>query len=262
MILFINPLIQFLAKSEKQAKIVFWGVELTPTPSENKSLEVMGLYYGRLLGYIKFHIDAAIAEMEQQEQAIAPAIPSESSDTDPQKAAAAEAVSDIFPEEPRLKPATQPENTQQLTTEEIFCELQNESLKKRILACKCRQELEDFKVEIGLEKASEIWESLSILEKNHVKTVGLAQKPTNKAIISVGVLVQYTDKAGKKHNARGIGHYLYGKALKDDERAILIDGEFEPVVAKRTQLKPFKDQKPLDDEGLKLLQSFLAEPQT
>ncbi len=67
MILFINPLSQFLAKSEKTAKFVFWGVQIIPTPAENKSLQVSGLYYGRLLSYIKHYIDAAIAEMDNQQ---------------------------------------------------------------------------------------------------------------------------------------------------------------------------------------------------
>ncbi len=64
MILFINPLNSFLTKSSKTAKLVYFGVQLIPTPESNKSLQVSGLYYSRLLSFIKYYIDEAITEME------------------------------------------------------------------------------------------------------------------------------------------------------------------------------------------------------
>ncbi len=67
MILFINPLNSFLTKSSKTASLVYFGVELIPTPESNKSLQVSGLYYSRLLSFIKYYIDEAITEMEAPE---------------------------------------------------------------------------------------------------------------------------------------------------------------------------------------------------
>lgn len=68
MILFFSPVFNLLSKSEKQAKLVFWGVELIPATDSNKSLQVAGDFHHKLLSYIKLHIDAAITEMEEQEK--------------------------------------------------------------------------------------------------------------------------------------------------------------------------------------------------
>jgi len=68
MLLFFSPVFNLLSKSEKQAKLVFWGVELVPAADKNKSLQVSGDFHAKLLRFIKYYIDAAIAEMEEIQQ--------------------------------------------------------------------------------------------------------------------------------------------------------------------------------------------------
>ena len=228
MILFINPLNIFLTKSSKTAKLVYWGVQLIPAAAENKSLQVSGLYYSKLLNYIKHYIDSAIEEIEQQTK-------------------------------------TKPETAETVETEDEDIEWpipEPISLKDRMLACKCKQELESFKAEIGAHKAIELWENLDILEKNHIKSINLSPSP-DKAPTPMGYLLQYTDDNKNQHKARLIGHYLNREPLKDNERSILILGELKPIAAPKSSLKPYtaKDQKPLYEGELEQLQQFLTTPQ-
>ena len=69
MLLFFSPVLNLLSESRKQSRLVFWGVELIPTPDANKSLQVSGDFHAQLLSYIKHYIDEAIAEMEASETA-------------------------------------------------------------------------------------------------------------------------------------------------------------------------------------------------
>jgi len=57
MLLFFSPVINLLSKSQKQAKLIFWGVELVPAIDANKSLQVSGDFHSLLLSYIKHHQD-------------------------------------------------------------------------------------------------------------------------------------------------------------------------------------------------------------
>ncbi len=69
MLLFFSPVLNLLSESRKQSRLVFWGVELIPTPDANKSLQVSGDFHVQLLSYIKHYIDETIAEMEASETA-------------------------------------------------------------------------------------------------------------------------------------------------------------------------------------------------
>lgn len=272
MLLFFSPVFNLLSKTQKQAKLVYLGVELIPANDTNKSLQVAGDFHYALLSYIKFHIDAVIVEMEMETTIAVETqeltVTETETKPEPQnytKAEIDEAYDSLFGFTPAPTPQvvedTIKETAPEATTEQIFTELKSESLKDRMLACKCKQELEILKSEIGAEKASELWDSLTILERNHIKNVNLCKSP-EKRVYGIGTRLQYTTKDGKKHNAKGIGHYLYGEALKDDERAILINGELKPTIVKRSQLKPFDDkaQKPLEPGELEMLQNF-TQPQ-
>ncbi len=55
LLLFFSPVLNLLSESRKQSRLVFWGVELIPTPDANKSLQVSGDFHAQLLSYIKHY---------------------------------------------------------------------------------------------------------------------------------------------------------------------------------------------------------------
>ncbi|NES64436.1 MAG: hypothetical protein F6K24_03780 [Okeania sp. SIO2D1] len=254
MLFFLNP-ITSLVGSLSQEKVLtkaYLGLSEAMNKPITNSIGEFRFYYGRFLGYIIHNLETITAEIEDEANAKAP--------TEEVKALPTPEVKPTSPDTEIVEAGETedegdwpiPENPEPTT-----------SLKDRMLTCKCQQELEAFKVEIGTQKATELWENLDISERNHIKSINLSASPT-KAPATTGYLLQYTDGEKNKHKAQLIGHYLYGEPLKDSERSILILGELKPIVVKKSALRPYtaKDQKPLFKGELEQLQHFLTEPQT
>ncbi len=152
-----------------------------------------------------------------------------------------------------------PETTE---TEQIFDELKSESLKERMFACANKAELEAFKAE-NPEKVTELWDSLSIVEKNSIQCINSV---INKGAATPFDLVLWHDALGKSHKARYIGFYLESKKVGDDQRVIyLIDKQIFRVVDKLSlKMIAKKQQKPCPPELVKKLEYVLStpEPQT
>ena len=272
MLFFLNP-VTTLVDSLSQEKVLtkaYLGLSSAMTKPITNSVGEFRFYYSRFLGYIIHNLEFTIAEIEGKANATATAPTEEekalpipevlitSPDTK-SEIANTEIVEAGETEDEEDWPI--PEN--QPTTNELESEIKTDSLKDRMLTCKCQQQLEAFKAEIGTQKVTELWENLDILERNHIKSINLSPNPT-KAPPTTGYLLQYTDGEKNKHKAQLIGHYLYGEPLKDSERSILIIGKLKPIVVRKSALRPYtaKDQKPLFSGELEQLQHFLTEPQT
>ncbi|MGB3510956.1 MAG: hypothetical protein WBA93_17330 [Microcoleaceae cyanobacterium] len=292
MLFFISPISTVMENfsQEKALLRAYLGLSQSmakPVAITNPIAETR-FYYGRLLSFLICNLDNVITEIEaaeiqdqqkkqqQQEQETIPEYAPVYAPVElPENLEIVEDIenpTDIGVEEQTPDTAIDtededienwpiPENPEP-STDELFSELKTDSLKDRMLSCKCKQELEAFKLEVGEFKAIELWESLDILERNHIKSINLAPSP-DKAPAPMGYLFQYTDNSKTKHQARLIGHYLYGEPLKDNERAILISGNLKPIVVKNLTLKPYvkKDQKPMYQKELEQLQQFLTTPQ-
>ena len=261
MLFFLNPVTN-LVDSLSQEKVLtkaYLGLSSAMTKPITNSVGEFRFYYSRFLGYIIHNLESTIAEIEGKAIATATAptsealvieLPQISSTSQPPEITNTEIVEAGETEEEEDWPI--PEKPEPTT-----------SLKDRMLTCKCQQQLEAFKAEIGTQKATELWENLDILERNNIKSINLSPNPT-KAPPTTGYLFQYTDGEKNKHKAQLIGHYLYGEPLKDSERSILIIGKLKPIVVRKSALRPYtaKDQKPLFSGELEQLQHFLTEPQT
>ncbi|MGB3508628.1 MAG: hypothetical protein WBA93_05190 [Microcoleaceae cyanobacterium] len=240
MILFFSPVLNLVAKSEKQAKLVFWGVELVPAPNENKSLQVSGDFHAKLLSFIKYYIDEAIAEMEQNENL---------SDKELQQKAA-EAKQDIFGTEPKPEtPYSSPVSKPEIGTNEAIALL---------LQCRSKHELAAQKAELGDTKVREIWASFSISQKNILHTISLKEKEESPTV-TLGYEFGLRQQKGKK--ARFIGYYLYGEKLKNpDDRAILIKGDAQPTIVDKRSISALKNPTPPTESEIKILQKLLINP--
>ncbi|NES64225.1 MAG: hypothetical protein F6K24_02620 [Okeania sp. SIO2D1] len=297
MLLFFSPVFNLLSKSEKQAKLVYLGVELIPANDTNKSLQVSGDFHHKLLSYIKQHIDAAIAEMENKE-AIAvktqePTITTSQIDYTPEEL---DAYDSVFGEQPPTPAPSQDEKIvtdsdenleitpdpaptseanevpasekvdsfqkpESDSTEQIFDELKSESLKERMLSCKNRSELEKFKVEIGSDKADKVWDSCSIIERNLIKCANAAM---DKKAATPFDLIQWRDVLGKLQNARYVGFYLHGLQIKnEDDRVIYLTNQdiFKVVDKRSLKAVAAKSQKPCPPELVVKLEKALSEPE-
>ncbi|NET44856.1 hypothetical protein [Okeania sp. SIO2B3] len=256
---FISPvtnLIGFLSQEEALPRI-YLGLLSPTTKSITNSVGEFRFYYNRLLGYIIYNLESAIAEIEGK--AIEPC------SVGAIVTASAEEAKALIVEQAQALPVSQ--TPEIVETEDdsdwpiLEIEIEDDSLKDRMLACKCQQQLETFKAEIGVQKEFELWEELDILERNYIKSISLSYSPT-KAPATTGCLFQYTDDKKNKHTAHLIGHYLYGEPLKDSERSILIFGALKPIVVKKSALKTYsaKGQEPPSSCELEQLQRFLIKP--
>ena len=273
MLFFLNP-VTTLVDSLSQEKVLtkaYLGLSSAMTKPITNSVGEFRFYYSRFLGYIIHNLESTIAEIEGKAIATTPteevkALPMpevELSHPEPKSEALVveQAQTSSTPQNLEIVEASETEDEEDWPIPEK--PEPTTSLKDRMLTCKCQQQLEAFKAEIGTQKATELWENLDILERNHIKSINLSPNPT-KAPPTTGYLLQYTDGEKNKHKAQLIGHYLYGEPLKDSERSILIIGKLKPIVVRKSALRPYtaKDQKPLFSGELEQLQHFLTEPQT
>lgn len=297
MILFINPLNSFLTKSSKTAKLVYFGVQLIPTPESNKSLQVSGLYYGRLLSFIKHYIDEAITEMEapeaipHTEEIAAPysnssepkieALGVESVETPmtPQKPEIVntEAVEVGETEDtevvevgeieediedwpiPEAKPT--PNNSKEVSVDEVI-DFQSADAIAILLECQTKLQLMAKKKDIGEELVKKAWDEMTLIQKNYLQLISLRENVT-KPMGTLGYQLLYQPtKDSQPRKARLIGFYLYGDKLPQaDERAVLLDGETQPTVCSKADLRPFKNSAKATEAEIKLLEKLLSEPQ-
>ncbi|MDJ0554370.1 MAG: hypothetical protein QNJ68_08025 [Microcoleaceae cyanobacterium MO_207.B10] len=150
--------------------------------------------------------------------------------------------------------------TETTETEQIFDELKSESFKERMLGAKNKSELDKIKAE-NPDKATEIWDSLSIPEKNYIKCL-LKSQNTHKTPATLGFKFTYTAPLTKiKHDALYLGYYLHGEQVPEDKRAILVEGE--AIVCGKNDLKPFptKKQPALTPEVKAELESIITNPE-
>ncbi len=144
-------------------------------------------------------------------------------------------------------------------TDDIFNELQSKSLKERMLSCKNHAELEQLKSE-NPELVTKVWDSLSIIEKNHIKCITKTEKQPP---ATLGYQFYYTDPASEvKYFAYYLGFYLHGETVEDGKRAILV-GE-KAIICDKTDLKPIplKKQNKLPAYKIKELELILSNPET
>lgn len=282
MIFFINPL-STLTQSLSQEKALlraYLGLSqsMAFSPVSNPIAETR-FYYNRFLGYLIWHLDNAIAEIEaddeNQEQRQHPAVQTETVGPKDYTPEELEARDSLFGDVPTSAPAS-PETSEvvkvshsedsksfqklETTTEEIFTELKAESLKERMLGSKNKQELEAFKAEVGDKKAVELWDDLTVIEKNLIKCLSV-ETPKNKRPAQPFDFITWYDALGQKHDARYVGFYLHGKQVREDERVIyLLKNETFKTVDKRS-LKALKNPKPCPAELANKLEKALSTPE-
>ncbi|NEP84142.1 MAG: hypothetical protein F6K39_42125 [Okeania sp. SIO3B3] len=133
-------------------------------------------------------------------------------------------------------------------------------LKQQLLSKKNKSQLEQFKSEIGVQKAGEIWESCTIPERNLIKCINAT---TKKGALPFD-LVSWVNPLGKREIGRYVGFYRGGKQCKENERVIyLLKHDTFKVVDKRS-LKGIdaKSQKPCPpDLATKLEAALEAQPE-
>ncbi|MEM9272362.1 MAG: hypothetical protein AAGA80_05285 [Cyanobacteria bacterium P01_F01_bin.143] len=250
-------------------------MQLIPTPESNKSLQVSGLYYGRLLSFIKHYIDATITEMESTQTSVE-ATNTEAVETDATEAKGAIAVeTPEFQIEPLVTedietvengetdddiedwpiPENQPtpNNSSELSTDEAIATL---------LECQTKLQLMSKKKDIGEELAKKAWDEMTLVQRNYLQLISLRENVT-KPLGTLGYQLLYQPtKDSKPRKARLIGFYLYGDKLPlADERAVLIDGETQPTICSKAHLRPLKNSTPPTELEIKQLEKLLAEPQ-
>ena len=157
-----------------------------------------------------------------------------------------------------IQPATPTATVETESTQEIDEELDTETLTDRMLKAKTKDELDAIKAE-NPDAVNEIWNELSIPEKNQIKCI--AKSPDGKKKpATLGYKFTYTDPNTKeKFEATYLGYYLHGQALTDeDQRAITVKGK--GLICSKKDLRPRKKQ-PLLAPGIQqYLEDVLSNP--
>lgn len=265
MLFFINPvtsLVQNLSQEKALLKAYLGLSESMAKPITN-SVGEFSFYYNRFLGYLIWHLENTIAEIE----AYTPAPTPEPKQYTPEEL---EAYDSLFGFTPAPAPVedTPVEDTITEPAPESITELiaepqPTETLKARMLACTTRQQLEELKSEIGTETSKEIWELCSIPEKNYIKCISKATDP-KKAPAVLGYRFHYTVPITQiKYEAIYLGYYLYGEPVgfADDKRVVLVENEV--ITCDKADLKPLpnKQQPTLTPEERDRLEQIISLPQ-
>ena len=299
MILFINPLNSFLTQSKVTARLVYWGVQLIPTPESNKSLQVSGLYYGRLLSFIKYYIDEAIVEMETSETTphteeiespysseteialLNEAVDKKAIQSEPQTNSSfqskieTDGVESVETESTPQKPEIV--NAEIVETEEddddwpipdakpipnSSSELSTDDAIAALLECQTKLQLMAKKKDIGQELTPKAWDEMTLVQKNYLQLISLRDNVTQPMGTLGYQLVYQPTKDSHPRKVRLIGFYLYGEKLRNDyDRAILIDGQTEPTICIKSELHPLKSSTPPTEAEIKQLEKLLTESQ-
>ena len=262
MIFLIKPVTTIVQNlSNENGLLIFLGLK-----GVTNSVNEFGLFYKKFLGFLIHHLEAAIAEIEADEkvekkteiqQPATPEIPGYTQEE-------IEAYDSLFGELPP-SPAPAVEETIQpatrkapVMTKEKDEEIETEILQDRILKAKTRDELDALKAE-NPGAVNEIWNGLSIPEKNQIKCI--AKSPDGKKKpATLGYKFTYTDPNTKeKHEATYLGYYLHGQALTDeDQRAITVKGK--GLICNKSDLRPRRKQ-PLLAPGIQqYLEDILSNP--
>ncbi|NEO57676.1 MAG: hypothetical protein F6K54_34190 [Okeania sp. SIO3B5] len=133
-------------------------------------------------------------------------------------------------------------------------------LKQQLLSKKNKSQLEQFKSEIGAEKAGEIWESCTIPERNLIKCINA----TTKTAALPFDLVSWANPLGRREIGRYVGFYRGGKQCKENERVIYLPKHDTFKVVDKRSLKGVdaKSQKPCPrDLAIKLEAALEAQPE-
>ena len=264
MLFFINPVSSLLHKLSDEKKLL----QLLGLAPVSNSVNEFQLYYEKLLGFVVYHLEKTMAEIEADEKVEVkpeiqqPAIPEIPGYT-PEEVEAYESVFGEYPPSPApavedtIQPATTTEAVESETTQEIDKELEAEDLKDRLLQAKNKKELDAVKAE-NPEVVTEIWDELTIPEKNHIKCIAQSTDG-RKRPITPGYRFIYTAPNGSEQYVRYIGFYLHGEAINgEDSRAISLDGI--GIICSKKDLKPSKKQFTLTEAEVKHLEDMMSSP--
>ena len=269
MLFFINPvsnIVQKLANEKERAKLLGNEREFSRLlglrPVTN-SVNEFELYYEKFLGFLIHHLESAIAEIEADEtveekpEIKQPAIPVIEGYT-PEEVDAYESIFGEYPPSPTpaVEDTIAPVETE--PTQEIIDEdVEAESLKERLLEAKNKKELDVVKAE-NPEAVKDIWKTLSIPEKNHIKCITQSVDGRKKPV-TPGYRFVYTAPNGSEQHVRYIGFYLHGEAITDeDKRAISLDGV--GIICSKKDLKPAKKQFVLTEGEVEHLKDMMSNP--
>ena len=274
MLFFINPLsniVQKLANEQERAKLLKDEREFSRLlglrPVTN-SVNEFELYYKKFLGFLIHHLEKTMAKIEAEaaveekpeiQQPATPEIPGYTQE----EIEAYDSLFGEFPPSPApavedtIQPATPTATVESEPTQEIDEELETESLKDRLLQAKNKKELDAIKAE-NPEAVTDIWKTLTIPEKNHIKCI-TQSVDGRKRPVTPGYRFVYTAPNGSEEFAVYLGFYLHGQAIADeDKRAIVVDGI--GIICSKKELKPAKKQFTLKDSERELLEDIMSNP--
>ncbi|MDY7008282.1 MAG: hypothetical protein SWX82_31240 [Cyanobacteriota bacterium] len=279
MIFFINP-VSIILQNFSQGKALlraYLGLTQTmATKPITNSVNETRFYYNRLLGYLIHHLENTIAEIEAADTYIEEQEQQKSNSETTYTPQKAEADDSLFSEQPpqdtpKSEKIESPyskaetETLEAVEASETRSSLQQPEptlteLKQQLLSKKNKLELEQFKSEIGAEKAGEIWESCTIPERNFIKCINAT---TKKAALPFD-LVSWLNPLGRREIGRYVGFYRGGKQCKENERVIYLPKHDTFKVVDKRSLKGVdaKSQKPCPpDLATKLEAALEAKPE-
>ena len=273
MLFFINPVSSLLHKLSDEKKLL----QLLGLAPVSNSVNEFQLYYEKLLGFVVYHLEKTMAEIENETVEEQPAVQQpEIQQPEIQQPSYPEipgytqeeiyAYDSLFGELPpsptpaveeTIQPATPTTPVETEPTQEIDEELETETIKERLLESKNKKELDAIKAE-NPEAVTAIWNELTIPEKNHIKCI-TQSVDGRKRPITPGYRFIYTAPNGSEQYVRYIGFYLHGEAITDeDKRAILLDGI--GIICSKKDLKPSKKQFVLTEGEVEHLKDMMSNP--
>lgn len=281
MIFFINPIsiiVQNLSQGKALLRAYLGLTQTMATKPITNSVNETRLYYNRFLGYLIHHLENTIAEIEAADTYIEEQEQQKSNSETTYTPQEAETYDSVFdqqppqdtPESEKIESLYSKAQTETLEADEIEASETRSSLqqpeptltelKQQLLSKKNKSQLEQFKSEIGAEKAGEIWESCTIPERNLLKCINA----TTKTAALPFDLVSWANPQGGREIGRYVGFYRGGKHCKENERVIYLPKYDTFKVVDKRSLKGVnaKSQKPCPpDLATKLEAALEAQPE-
>lgn len=274
MLFFLNPVTSLIHKLSDEKKLL----QLLGLAPVTNSVNEFQLYYEKLLGFVVYHLEKKMAEIEsdettekqpavqqpeiQQPEIQQPSYPEIPGYTQEEIYAYDSLFGELPPSptpavEETIQPATPTTPVESESTQEEDEELETETIKERLLEAKNKKELDAIKAE-NPDAVTAIWDELTIPEKNHIKCI-TQSIDGRKRPITPGYRFIYTAPNGSEQYVRYIGFYLHGEAIADeDKRAISLDGI--GIICSKKDLKPSKKQFVLTEGEVEHLKDMMSNP--